>query len=69
MVGELESDVKSGNPISLFDFANAIEAESKDKNRHKPQKSADEKPSLLSKLEQMSDEEFDELEKFPDFNY
>ena len=24
--------------------------------------------SLLSKLEQMSDEEFDELEKFPDFN-
>ncbi len=25
--------------------------------------------SLLSKLEQMSDEEFDELEKFPDFNY
>ena len=25
--------------------------------------------SLLSKLEQISDEEFDELEKFPDFNY
>lgn len=25
--------------------------------------------SLLSKLEKMSDEEFDELEKFPDFNY
>ena len=25
--------------------------------------------SLLSKLEQMSDEEFDEMEKFPDFNY
>ena len=25
--------------------------------------------SLLSKLEQMSDEEFEELEKFPDFNY
>ena len=25
--------------------------------------------SLLNKLEQMSDEEFDELEKFPDFNY
>ena len=25
--------------------------------------------SLLSKLERMSDEEFDELEKFPDFNY
>ena len=25
--------------------------------------------SLLDKLEQMSDEEFDELEKFPDFNY
>lgn len=25
--------------------------------------------SLLTKLEQMSDEEFDELEKFPDFNY
>ena len=24
---------------------------------------------LLSKLEQMSDEEFDKLEKFPDFNY
>ena len=25
--------------------------------------------SLLAKLEQMSDEEFDDLEKFPDFNY
>lgn len=25
--------------------------------------------SLLAKLEQMRDEEFDELEKFPDFNY
>lgn len=25
--------------------------------------------SLLTKLEQMSDEEFDEMEKFPDFNY
>ncbi len=25
--------------------------------------------SLLSKLEEMSDKEFDELEKFPDFNY
>lgn len=25
--------------------------------------------SLLAKLEQMSDEEFDEMEKFPDFNY
>ncbi|MDO5398456.1 MAG: transposon-transfer assisting family protein [bacterium] len=25
--------------------------------------------SLLGKLEQMSDEEFDEMEKFPDFNY
>ncbi len=25
--------------------------------------------SLLDKLEQISDEEFDELEKFPDFNY
>ena len=25
--------------------------------------------SLLTKLEQMSDEEFDSLEKFPDFNY
>ena len=25
--------------------------------------------SLLDKLEQMSDEEFDSLEKFPDFNY
>lgn len=24
--------------------------------------------SLLTKLEQMSDEEFDEMEKFPDFN-
>lgn len=24
--------------------------------------------SLLSKLEKMTDEEFDELEKFPDFN-
>lgn len=25
--------------------------------------------SLLSKLEKMTDEEFDELEKFPDFDY
>ena len=25
--------------------------------------------SLLDKLEQMSDEEFDSLDKFPDFNY
>lgn len=25
--------------------------------------------SLLRKLEKMTDEEFDELEKFPDFNY
>ena len=25
--------------------------------------------SLLSKLEKMSDEEFEELEKFPDFDY
>ena len=25
--------------------------------------------SLLRKLENMTDEEFDELEKFPDFNY
>lgn len=25
--------------------------------------------TLLTKLEKMSDEEFDELEKFPDFNY
>ncbi len=25
--------------------------------------------SLLSKLEKMTDEEFDGLEKFPDFNY
>ncbi|MDO5398197.1 MAG: transposon-transfer assisting family protein [bacterium] len=30
---------------------------------------ADMSDSLLSKLEQMSDEEYDELEKFPDFNY
>lgn len=30
---------------------------------------ADMSNSLLAKLEQMSDEEFDELEKFPDFNY
>ena len=25
--------------------------------------------SLLTKLEQMSDEKFDEMEKFPDFSY
>ena len=49
-VAELESDVKAGKPISLLDLANAIEAESKDKNRHKPQKTSDEKPSLLAKL-------------------
>ena len=49
-VAELESDVKAGKPISLLDLANAIEAESKDKNRHKPQKASDEKPSLLAKL-------------------
>lgn len=49
-VAELESDVKAGKPISLLDLANAIEAESKDKNRHKSQKASDEKPSLLAKL-------------------
>ena len=49
-VAELESDVKAGKPISLLDLANAIEAESKDNKQHKLQKSADEKPSLLAKL-------------------
>ena len=49
-VAELESDVKAGKSISLLDLANAIEAESKDKNRHKSQKASDEKPSLLAKL-------------------
>lgn len=49
-VAELESDVKAGKSISLLDLANAIESESKDKNRHKPQKTSDEKPSLLAKL-------------------
>ena len=49
-VAELECDVKAGKPISLLDLANAIESESKDKNRHKPQKTSDEKPSLLAKL-------------------
>lgn len=49
-VAELESDVKAGKPISLLDLANAIEAEIKDNKQHKPHKSADEKPSLLAKL-------------------
>lgn len=49
-VAELESDVKAGKPISLLDLANAIEAESKDNKQHNLQKSADEKPSLLAKL-------------------
>lgn len=49
-VAELESNVKEGKPISLLDLANAIEAKSKDNKQHKPHKSADEKPSLLAKL-------------------
>ncbi|MDO5398198.1 MAG: DUF4316 domain-containing protein [bacterium] len=49
-VAELESDVKEGKPISLLDLADAIEKESKESKQHKPQKSADEKPSLLAKL-------------------
>lgn len=49
-VAELESNVKEGKPISLLDLANAIEAESKGNKQHKPHKSADEKPSLLAKL-------------------
>ena len=49
-VAELESDVKAGKPISLLDLANAIEDESKDNKQHKPQKTGDEKTSLLAKL-------------------
>ena len=49
-VAELECDVKAGKPISLLDLANALGVENKDKNLHKSQKTVDEKPSLLAKL-------------------
>lgn len=49
-VAELEADVKDGKSISLLDLADAIERESKETKQSKPAKAAEEKPSLLAKL-------------------
>lgn len=49
-VAELEADVKDGKSISLLDLANAIERESKETKQSKLAKAAEEKPSLLAKL-------------------
>lgn len=49
-VAELEADVKDGKSISLLDLADAIERESKETKQSKPSKAAEEKPSLLAKL-------------------
>ncbi len=49
-VAELEADVKDSKSISLLDFADAIEAESKEEKQPKPEKATEEKPSLLAKL-------------------
>lgn len=49
-VAELESDAKSGKPISLLDLAEAAERESKEQKQSKPEKPTEEKPSLLAKL-------------------
>ena len=49
-VAELEADVKDGKSISLLDLADAIDRESKETKQSKPSKAAEEKPSLLAKL-------------------
>lgn len=49
-VAELEADVKGGKSISLLDLADAIERESKETKQSKSSKVAEEKPSLLAKL-------------------
>lgn len=49
-VAELEADIKDGKSISLIDLADAIEAESNEAKQSKPEKAAEEKPSLLAKL-------------------
>ena len=49
-VAELEADVNEGKSISLLDLADAIERESKETKQSKPAKAAEEKPSLLAKL-------------------
>lgn len=49
-VAELEADVKGGKSIPLLDLADAIEKESKETKQSKPSKAAEEKPSLLAKL-------------------
>lgn len=49
-VAELEADVNEGKSISLLDLADAIERESKETKQSKPSKAAEEKPSLLAKL-------------------
>ena len=49
-VAELESDAKAGKPISILELAEAVERENKEQKQSKPEKSTEEKPSLLAKL-------------------
>lgn len=49
-VAELEEDVKAGRSISLMELAEAMQNESKEQKRLKPQKASKEKPSFLAKL-------------------
>ena len=49
-VADLESDAKAGKPISILELAEAVERENKEQKQSKPEKSTEEKPSLLAKL-------------------
>lgn len=49
-VADLERDVNAGKPISILELAEAVERESKEQKKPKPEKAAEEKPSLLAKL-------------------
>ena len=65
-LAELESDVQAGKEISIFDLANAIKAESKEKKSDSPQKANKseklEKSSLLAKLNRPLPSQQDKLQ-------